>query len=137
MSLEKARELFRQAFAEMRGSVAANASTLVETFRAMNMAMLDQYRAAVAATPGTADQMAKDILAATASMVGAFARLPEDENIKAQLARILDIVARSRAETVSAYEKAGFSRDEAFALLLADMGTGVGSITTSALISHD
>lgn len=93
-----------------------NADTLAEMYEDV----VEPYRDVLQGLPKIFDQVGEDAAPLAAAFLKTCCDIAERQDVEAQLQRGRQIRAQTRFASLSAYTDAGFSREEAMTLVLAD-----------------
>jgi len=101
--------------------------TLLEAYEGLTA----QYRPIMAAIPGVLPKVAKDIVPLVVAIAKSLTAIKKDTLVVAAVKEYREVAAKDRRAYIKVYTEAGFSPDEAFALLMLDsanMKTGLANV---------
>lgn len=91
-----------------------------------------KYRPLIRAIPLVSGRLSKDLTPLIVSLLKFANTVRENKELQKEIQRSKNITAKQRFEALKAYEKAGFSHDEAMALVLQDAASPSSTLANLA-----
>lgn len=103
-----------------QGTAKEKENQLADIIGNMYDSLVKKYRPVIRVIPLVSDKISKDLAPLFVSLLRFVNLIREDKKLQQEIQRSRNITANQRFEALKTYEKAGFSREEAMALVLQD-----------------